>query len=251
MGYISANLELLSRYAEDLAHFGHATQTLARNALAGEQDPGAAWLEFTRERADLDMDYILRDLNALVRECHEGAERIRDIVGNLRAYSHPNERDWGESNLHEGIESALNIVRGDLKNRCTLVRDYGQLPRVWCLPQQLNQVFLNLLLNAAQAIPERGTITVRTRARGDRVAVEVVDTGTGIASENLKRIFDPFFTTKPVGKGTGLGLHLALGIVQKHDGELRVTSAPGQGSTFSVVLPVDPRKAKESGSADA
>jgi signal transduction histidine kinase len=122
---------------------------------------------------------------------------------------------------------------------------------VWCLPQQLNQVFLNLLLNAAQAIPERGTITVRTRARGDRVAVEVVDTGTGIASENLKRIFDPFFTTKPVGKGTGLGLHLALGIVQKHDGELRVTSAPGQGSTFSVVLPVDPRKAKESGSADA
>lgn len=118
------------------------------------------------------------------------------------------------------------------------VREYSGLPAVECMPSQINQVFMNLLINAAQAIDKKGTITVRTGSSGDEVWLEVADTGNGIAPENMSRIFEPFFTTKPVGKGTGLGLSLSYGIVQKHHGRIEVKSEPGKGSTFRVWLPV-------------
>ena len=132
------------------------------------------------------------------------------------------------------------MVANELKYKATVVKEYGELPEIRCMPFQLNQVFMNLLVNAAHAIPERGTITVRTGHEEGMVWVEIEDTGVGIPPENVKRIFEPFFTTKPVGSGTGLGLSVAYGIVQNHRGEIVVRSVPGRGSVFRVKLPVDP-----------
>nr|MBL8456643.1 ATPase [Zoogloeaceae bacterium] len=139
-----------------------------------------------------------------------------------------------------------NIVRNELKYKCELVRDFGDLPEIWCIASQLNQVFMNLLVNAGQAIETSGTITIRTRcATNDgEVWIEIADTGQGIAAQNLSRIFDPFFTTKRIGTGTGLGLSLSYGIVQRHRGRIEVESEVGKGSLFRVCLPIKPAEAE-------
>src|SRR6185295_15778628 len=148
-------------------------------------------------------------------------------------------QDWQRADLHQGIESTLNIVASEVRYRADVVRDYGQLPEVECLPSQINQVVMNLVVNAAHAMgPARGVVTIRTGAEGDMVWFSVEDTGSGIAPDVLPRIFDPFFTTKPVGQGTGLGLSLSYGIVQKHHGRIEVKSELGKGTTFRVSLPV-------------
>jgi two-component system NtrC family sensor kinase len=136
------------------------------------------------------------------------------------------------------MESTLNIVWNELKYKASVVKKYGLIPHIECYPQQLNQVFMNLLVNAAQAIEDKGEIRIRTYQQGDNVLVEVTDNGTGIPEESLKHIFEPFFTTKKVGKGTGLGLSVVYGIIQKHRGEIEVESVTGKGSTFRVILPI-------------
>ena len=142
------------------------------------------------------------------------------------------------ANIEQGLESTLNVVANEIKYKAELVKDYGNVPEIECIPSQINQVFMNLLVNAAQAISGRGVITLRTRRTGDQVCVEISDTGSGIAPENVNRIFDPFFTTKPVGIGTGLGLSITHGIVRKHHGRIEVDSTPGRGTTFRVMLPI-------------
>ena len=148
--------------------------------------------------------------------------------------------------LHAGLESTLNVVANEIKYKAEIVRDYGSLPRVECLASQLNQVFMNLLVNAAQAIPQKGRITLKSGCADDLVWVSVSDTGSGIPPEIMARIFDPFFTTKPVGKGTGLGLSVSYGIIEKHGGRIEVASQPGEGTTFTVWLPVSQPEAKPS-----
>jgi len=140
--------------------------------------------------------------------------------------------------LNAGLASTLNVVRHELKYKAEVVKEYTGIPEVECIPSQLNQVFMNLLVNAAHAIDEHGRITLRTGQEGENVWVEVEDTGTGIKPEHMKRIFEPFFTTKPVGKGTGLGLSLSYGIVKKHGGRIEVRSELGKGSTFRIYLPL-------------
>jgi len=140
--------------------------------------------------------------------------------------------------IHQVLDTTLNVVWNELKYKCEVVKEYGILPEIYCLPTQLDQVFMNLLVNAAQAIEVRGKITLRTGQEGDRVWVEVSDTGKGIAPEDIPNLFDPFFTTKPVGKGTGLGLSVSYSIVEKHRGKIEVQSEVGKGSTFRVWLPV-------------
>ncbi|MCW3701598.1 ATP-binding protein, partial [Burkholderia cenocepacia] len=129
-------------------------------------------------------------------------------------------------------------VHNELKYKADIVRDYGDVPHVECLPSQLNQVFMNLLVNAAQAIPERGVITIRTSSDGEQVSIAISDTGAGMTPDVVRRIFDPFFTTKPVGQGTGLGLSVSHGSVERHRGAIDVTSEPGRGTTFRIRLPV-------------
>ena len=149
-------------------------------------------------------------------ESLEGVKRVKQIVQDLKDFSHVDQSEWQWADLHKGLESTLNVARNEIKYKAEVVKNFEAIPQVECLASQLNQVFMNLMVNAAHAIEDRGVITVSTGQVGDEVWVEVRDDGKGIAKENLKRIFDPFFTTKPVGKGTGLGLSLAYGIIQKH-----------------------------------
>ncbi|MGP1682787.1 MAG: ATP-binding protein, partial [Giesbergeria sp.] len=191
-------------------------------------------------KREIDLEYVKQDLMALMNESCEGVSRVRKIVQDLKDFSHVDSGEWLFADLHRGIDSTLNVVNNEIKYKAEVVKDYGELPPVWCLGSQLNQVFLNLLVNAANAIDGRGTISIRTRAVGEWVQVEIADTGCGIPAENLKRIFDPFFTTKPVGKGTGLGLSVSYGIVDKHHGRIEVESTPGKGTSFKVYVPVGP-----------
>jgi signal transduction histidine kinase len=190
-----------------------------------------------------DPDYLVEDIGNMLGECREGLDRVRTIVRDLKGLSRQSESEWEWADLHQGLDATLNIVWNQLKYHCELHKEYGELPQVYCLPTQLNQVFLNLLVNAAQSIGEQGHIHLRTGADEQQVWVEVQDTGSGIAPENLKHIFEPFFTTKPRGEGTGLGLSLSYGIVKRHGGRIEVQSEPGQGTLFRVVLPLRPPQA--------
>lgn len=198
--------------------------------------PEIALIQSVKERVEL--DYLKTDVFALLVESKDGLQRVKKIVEDLKDFSHVGKTEWQFADLHRGLDSTLNIVSNELKHKASVVKQYGLLPAVECLPQELNQVFRNLLINAGQAIAKEGRITISTGARGDEVGVEIADTGAGIAPEILNRIFDPFFTTKPVGKGTGLGLSVSYGIVQKHHGRFEVTSEPGKGTTFRVLLPM-------------
>lgn len=180
-------------------------------------------------------------------ESRDGLARVRKIVQDLKSFSHVSEQEWGWADLHTGLESTLNILRNELKYKCEVVKDFGNIPEVWCIVSQLNQVFMNLLVNAGHAIETSGAISIRTRAGSNgEVWIEIEDTGKGIPPENMSRIFDPFFTTKPVGSGTGLGLSLSYGIVQRHNGRIEVESEVGKGSLFRVCLPVRPAQAAAS-----
>jgi signal transduction histidine kinase len=167
----------------------------------------------------------------------DGLDRIKRIVQDMKDFSHVGGGDVLVANIETGLDSTLNVVWNELKYKAEVVKEYGGVPEIECIPSQLNQVFMNLLVNAAHAIENRGRITVRTSYENEMVTVSVSDTGSGIAAENLGRIFEPFFTTKPVGKGTGLGLSLSYSIVQKHGGRIEVDSEIGKGTTFRVILP--------------
>lgn len=235
IGFIFSNFGTLERYLADLFEMLAAYEE-AESALAG--NPVAARLKELREKIEL--DYLKEDIPTLMAESKDGITRVRNIVQNLKDFSRVDtSQKWVLADLHHGIDSTLNIVNNEIKYKADVVKEYGQLPDIECLPSELNQVFMNLLVNGAHAIrADRGTITIRTGANDTQVWVEVQDTGEGIAKENLGRIFDPFFTTKPVGKGTGLGLSLSYGIVKKHLGSIDVTSEPGEGTCFRVTLPI-------------
>ncbi|HWH87063.1 MAG TPA: ATP-binding protein [Pseudomonas sp.] len=234
IGFISSNLGTLDGYFKQLLSLRDACQTLGQ-ALDGES---AARLEQLCK--DVDLDFLLEDIPVLIRESKDGIGRVGQIVKDLKDFSRvDSNQQWQWANLQQGIESTLNIVASELKYKADLIKEYQPLPDIECLPSQINQVIMNLVVNAAQAMgPERGTITLRIGQQQETAWVEVADTGAGIAPDILQKIFDPFFTTKPVGQGTGLGLSLSYGIVKKHGGEISVRSEPGVGTTFRVELPM-------------
>ncbi|MBC7734016.1 MAG: ATPase [Bacteriovorax sp.] len=237
IGYIFSNFGTLEKYLADLFEMLAGYQA-AEVDMAGT--PSAAKLKALRERIEL--DFLKEDIPTLMAESKEGITRVRKIVQDLKDFSRVDaHQEWVWSSLQQGIDSTLNIVNNEIKYKAEVVKEYGVLPDVYCLPSELNQVFMNLLVNAAHAITaERGTITIRSGsdAAAATAWIEVSDNGAGIPKENLTRIFDPFFTTKPVGKGTGLGLSLSYGIVRKHHGQLDVRSEVGLGTTFRVTVPV-------------
>ena len=234
IGFVNSNLGTLYEYLRDLLR---VLEIYERHEPLVRGDQRAAQ-EIDNVRRAVDLDYVRRDVVPLLDESKEGLARVRKIVQDLTDFSRTGNRDWQMADLHKGIESTLNIVWNEIKYKTTLVKAYGQLPEVQCLPSELNQVFMNLLVNAAHAIVDKGTITIRTAATDSHVMIEFSDTGKGIAPEHLSKIFEPFFTTKPVGKGTGLGLSLSYGIVRKHHGVIEVESTPGQGSLFRIHLPI-------------
>ena len=235
IAYLFSNFGTLEAYLGRLFEMLEAYEQ-AEPALAGS----AVATRLAALRARVELDYLKQDIPMLMGESKEGLSRVRKIVQDLKDFSRVDtHQEWVWASLHQGIDSTLNIVANEIKYRADVRLEYGALPEIECLPSELNQVFLNLLVNASQAVgPERGLIVVRSGAAGNAVWVEVEDNGCGIAAEHLPRVFDPFFTTKPVGRGTGLGLSLAYGIVQKHQGSIDVLSEPGRGTCFRVTLPV-------------
>jgi two-component system NtrC family sensor kinase len=183
------------------------------------------------------LDFLLEDFDTVISESQDGSQRVKSIVENLRDFSHVGKGKSEFADINKGIQSTLNIVWNELKYKAEVIKEYGDIPQIECLPQQLNQVFMNLLINAAQAITTHGQIRIRTYQEGKNVIIEISDTGVGIPKEMIPRIFEPFFTTKEVGQGTGLGLSVAYGIVQKHNGKIEVESEANKGTTFRVILP--------------
>ncbi|MBI3140968.1 MAG: PAS domain-containing protein [Rhodocyclales bacterium] len=239
VGFVNSNLGTLDNYVGDLLKLMEAYEGM-EDALAAAPEALQAVRVLKRE---IDVDYLKDDVRALIRESKEGLDRVKKIVQDLKDFSRiDSTQQWQWSDLHKCLDSTLNVVWNEIKYKAEVAKDYGNLPEVECMPSQLNQVFMNLLVNAAHAIAERGSITLTTGAEDGWAWVAVADTGSGIAPENLKRIFDPFFTTKPVGKGTGLGLSVSYSIVAKHGGRIEVESEPGRGTTFRVWLPVEQEK---------
>ena len=239
MGFITSNLTSLGKYAERLDTYISALQGSLYTC------PNHLGLdELDQLRQKLKVDYIISDVNELINESLDGANRVRRIVQDLKSFSRVDQAELTHANLNECLDTTINIAWNELKYIATLERQFGEIPEVVCNPQQLNQVFLNLLVNAAQAMEQQGTITVKTWAEPGFVCVSVADTGKGMPDEVKQRIFEPFFTTKSAGKGTGLGLSISADIIRKHHGEMNVESKTDKGTTFTVRLPVEKEKSK-------
>ncbi|VAW86676.1 Histidine kinase [hydrothermal vent metagenome] len=234
VGYINSNLNSLARYLENMIEVINLYQVI--EPLLEQHHEVLDHVYSVKKRFDL--DYIKEDVCELVNECIDGTARVKQIVQDLKEFSHVDEAEWQQADLHQGLDSTLNIVNNEIKYKAEVIKEYGELPPVECIASQINQVFMNLLVNAAHAIEAYGTITLRSGTRDGGAWVEIADSGTGIKPEHLRRLFEPFFTTKPVGGGTGLGLSLSFGIIKKHGGRIDVQSEVGQGTCFTVWLPL-------------
>ena len=229
LNFIYGNTDFLREYIEKFNQLIDIYETEALSEVRSR----AADL-----KSSINYDFIRRDLMTLIDNFEEGAKRIHSIIGDLRAFSRMDSDELRPIDLHESIDLALNLVGHEYRNRLTVRKEYGGLPKVMCHAGKLSQVFMNLLANACQAISEEGEIRIRTSFRDGRAVVEIEDTGKGILPEHLSKVFEPFFTTKPVGEGTGLGLSISYGIVQQHQGTISVDSTPGSGTVFRIELPV-------------
>ena len=233
VGYINSNVGTLEKYIAELFKVLDAYQQL-EDTLSDK----AVLENVLTVKKEVELDYLKQDISELISESQEGVTRVKQIVQDLKDFSHVDEAEWQWVDIHKGINSTLNVAHNEIKYKAEVVKEYGSLPKIECIPSQLNQVFMNLVVNAAHAIEERGVITIKSGFTDESIWVSVTDTGVGIPTEVQKRIFEPFYTTKAVGKGTGLGLSLSYGIIEKHHGEIIVDSTPGKGTTFKVVLPI-------------
>jgi two-component system NtrC family sensor kinase len=235
IGYVFSNFETLGTYIGRMLTMFDSYQR-AEASIANPE----VLAELRALRATIDLDFLMEDIPVLMAESREGISRVRKIVQDLKDFSRVDaNQEWQWANLHAGIDSTLNILSNEIKYKADVVKEYGQIPDIECQPSHINQVIMNIVINGAQAIGgERGCITIRTGCDEVNVWIEVADTGTGMPKEVASRIFDPFFTTKPIGSGTGLGLSLSYGIIQKHGGQIDVQSAPGCGTTFRITLPI-------------
>lgn len=239
-GFVTSNLKTLEEYIRDIKSiFSECDAVLKECGRENEGDFISAIKRIEEQKQAVDLPFILNDINQIISETQDGMKRISKIVKNLREFSHAGSDKPEYADINKGLDSTLNIVWNELKYKAEVVTVYGDIPPVLCYPQQLNQVFMNLFVNAGQAMKEKGVIRIATFTENDRVIVSISDTGEGIPPQNLSRIFDPFFTTKPVGKGTGLGLAVVYAIVQKHGGEIKVDSEVGKGTAFTVSIPVE------------
>jgi len=238
-GFIYSNMESLHR----------CTSQLSRVLNAYDQAPLSAELasEIQAIKGEIGFEDLLSEFRSIVEDCQEGASRIRDIVFNLRTFSRLDEAELKRVDIHTGIEATIRLLSQYYSStRLTLTRKYSQLPLVECFAGQLNQVWMNLLTNAAQAIGlQAGEVRIETAVQDDAVVVRISDTGQGIAPDYLDKIFDPFFSTKPVGEGTGLGLSISYGIIASHGGSISVASAVGKGTTFTTVIPLCAKRCSE------
>jgi PAS domain S-box-containing protein len=248
VGFVACNFETLESYVKKICRLLEAYEGLVQKVGTADDRELVEAVRLIQElRAGIRLDFILKDLASLFEDSREGLERVTDIIRNLRDFARADRAsDLSSYDINEGIQATLTVARNEIKYDAEVYTEFGDIPQILCNPGQINQVFLNLLINAAQAIRSqprqtKGSITVRTYETETDVVCEIEDDGPGISAVNLPRIFDPFFTTKPPGKGTGLGLSVSYDIVvNKHRGQISVESEENQGAKFTVRLPLTP-----------
>ncbi|WP_051296589.1 ATP-binding protein [Anaeroarcus burkinensis] len=241
MAFVTSNLELLEEYSKRLSAYLHWLEDSIRKLSEGQERLAYKTLqeEMKKERTDQKIEYVLNELEEIIADSLEGAERVKVIVKALKSFSRKDgEAEVSLQDINTGIENTLTIVQNEIKHKAVLHKSLSPLPLTKCNLGQLNQAFLNLLINAAQAIEKNGEITVTTTADKDNIYISIEDTGKGISPEVIQHIFEPFFTTKEVGKGTGLGLSIVYDIIKKHEGEIQVESKEGVGTSFAITLPI-------------
>jgi len=225
ISYVNSNLDFIEDYTERLVQEAHALGSSM--SLSNDN-----YREIPR------FETTLKTLRELIASCKGGTERVRKIVLDLQIFSRTDDIDLVFVDLHEGLDSTLNLLTRQYYNRITIHRDYGQLPQIECHPGQINQVFMNILQNAIQAIPDHGDIFIKTSFDNERINIAIKDNGIGIPEAHLNQIFDPFFTTKKIGSGTGLGLSISYDIIKKHGGQIYATNVVPEGAEFTIQLPV-------------
>ncbi len=231
MAFILGNLGVLDKYMKKINKFiDLQNRTLESKTSAEEMEI------INNIKTEMKIDHILKDVDDLIQESISGADRVKTIVQNLKNFARPDEVELRVVDINECIETTIEIVWNELKYKAELVKEYGNLPLIKCHPQEINQVVMNLLVNAAHAIEKSGTITIRTWQEKGYVFISITDTGSGIPDEHINRIFEPFFTTKDVGQGTGLGLSIVYDIIKKQGGDISVKSKTGEGTEFVVKL---------------
>jgi len=237
-GFIMSNLNTLLKYTGRIKEFV-SSQTEAIDALSkGAANSKEIFDRLKEKRREIKFDHIIDDLDNLVGESLEGAERVKRIVQDLKSFSRVDEAEYKLADINAGIESTINIIWNELKYKANIGKEYGDIPRTKCNAGQLNQVFMNILMNAVQAIEDHGEIKIKTWYDAGKINISISDTGSGIPEDKINRIFEPFYTTKEVGMGTGLGLSIVYDIVHKHNGDIKVDSSLGAGTTFTIKLPV-------------
>ncbi|MBS1142262.1 MAG: histidine kinase [Proteobacteria bacterium] len=246
IGFVKSNFSSLKTYVADILDI--LQQYEAAEPLLPADSPAVQKLKVLKASADL--PFISEDIQQLIAQSQDGIARVAKIIQDLKDFARSDSNPtWVTADVLGCLDSALNIATNEIKYKASVVREYGSLPEIECLPAQLGQVFLNILVNAAQAIDPQsglGKIVIRSGQQDDEhIWVEISDTGCGMSDAQLKRIFDPFYTTKAVGVGTGLGLSISYGIIQRHGGNIRATSTPGEGTTFRIELPVRQAETQE------
>ena len=240
VGYIASNIESLQEYLTIYDGIIPFIPELKAALEAGNTNRVAVIIQkIEAQSKNIDLDFLRSDINSLFIESKKGVERIKTIISDLRTFARADDKEKKLSRIEDIIESVLGIVQNEIKYKADLVKEYSDTPMIFCHPQQLGQVFINLLVNASHAIEKHGVITIKTYTENGFICAAFSDTGAGIPKENIHKIFDPFFTTKPVGKGTGLGLSISFEIINKIGGKISVVSEVGKGTTFTVLIPKD------------
>lgn len=234
IAFIHSNVKSLSEYVEV---YQSVLELFQKSREVSPDELEALMMKISELEESEDIEFINEDINSLIGDTLDGTMRVKDIVKGLQEFSHTNGDAKAPCDITACLKSTLKIVNNDIKNRCTVVTDFDEIPEVYANQGEINQVLLNLLVNAGQAVAAGGTITLRTQYYDGTVELSVKDDGSGIEQSHLDKIFDPFFTTKEVGVGTGLGLSISYGIIKDHGGTISVESEIGQGTTFTICLP--------------
>ena len=235
ISFISSNIVLLGKYCERLLTVIEAQQ----EALLSVKPDSHQTEQLKTVRHNLKIERVIRDIPEMIRETMEGVDRIKCTVNALKNFSRMEDSEMQLTDINQCLESTLNIANSEMTHKTMIKREYGELPQILCYPQQLNHVFMNLLVNAHHATDTEGEITVRSWHSQERIFISFSDTGCGIPEHQLLRIFEPFFTTREAGRGTGLGLSISNEIIRNHGGEIRVDSEVGHGSTFTVSISLE------------
>lgn len=242
VGFVKSNLQTLEHYSKTYGAVHLAYKSLVTSIQEGDKEKTTVELNgLNKLLEESDLEYIVQDGIECINESLMGIKRIEEIVVNLSDFARSEKDERTKCNINDLLENSLKLLWNEIKYKCEVVKDYGEVPEIFAWAGELRQVFVNIVVNAAQAIEEQGTVTLRTMLRNDKIVIDIKDTGPGMADETLKRLFDPFYTTKEVGSGTGLGLYLSHGIIQKHHGTLIAENNAGGGACFSITLPVEVR----------